>query len=383
MAVGFPTKANWAAGDVLTAAQMDDLAGTVNLFSNASAAAGSQLISNAAGTSVAYQATPSASNPVLNSAMQIWQRGTSIAIAASTVTYTADRWQIQTQANQATTVARYATSDTTNLPNIQYCSRVQRNSGQTGTSGITFAQNFESINSIPYVGKTITLSFYARAGANYSPSSSILTGGIYSGTGTDQSVITGYTGLASVMSTNAVLTTTWQRFTVSGTVGTTATELSVAFTYTPTGTALTNDYFEITGVQLDVGSVALPFRTFSQTFQGELAACQRYYYRQGGDNLSQTMGSGIGATTTIVTCNIYLPVQMRTAPTVVDYSTLNVTDVASTNTTVSSLAIATSSNSKNIASVNATVASGITTTRPYNLAAANSLSAYVGLSAEL
>ena len=35
MAVGFPTKANWAAGDVLTAAQMDDLAGTVNLLNPA------------------------------------------------------------------------------------------------------------------------------------------------------------------------------------------------------------------------------------------------------------------------------------------------------------------------------------------------------------
>jgi hypothetical protein len=32
MATGFPTKSNWSAGDVLTAAQMDDLAGTVNLL---------------------------------------------------------------------------------------------------------------------------------------------------------------------------------------------------------------------------------------------------------------------------------------------------------------------------------------------------------------
>lgn len=32
MAAGFPTKANWATGDVLTAAQMNDLAGTANLL---------------------------------------------------------------------------------------------------------------------------------------------------------------------------------------------------------------------------------------------------------------------------------------------------------------------------------------------------------------
>jgi hypothetical protein len=34
MAIGFPTKANWSAGDVLTASQMDDLAGTVNTLQN-------------------------------------------------------------------------------------------------------------------------------------------------------------------------------------------------------------------------------------------------------------------------------------------------------------------------------------------------------------
>ena len=32
MATGFPTKANWAAGDVLTSSALDDLAGTVNLL---------------------------------------------------------------------------------------------------------------------------------------------------------------------------------------------------------------------------------------------------------------------------------------------------------------------------------------------------------------
>ena len=30
MATGFPTKANWVSGDILTASQMDDLAGTLN-----------------------------------------------------------------------------------------------------------------------------------------------------------------------------------------------------------------------------------------------------------------------------------------------------------------------------------------------------------------
>jgi hypothetical protein len=52
MATGFPTKSNWAAGDVLTAAQMDDLAGTVNLLSPVGATSGYVLTANGTSTPV-------------------------------------------------------------------------------------------------------------------------------------------------------------------------------------------------------------------------------------------------------------------------------------------------------------------------------------------
>jgi len=143
-------------------------------------------------TGLRYSATPSASNPVLNSAMQNWQRGTSFSFAASTAasssTYTTDRWQTKTNANQAVTVSRQATGDTTNLPFIQYAYRYQRNSGQTGTGDLDMIQNFESVNSIPFAGKTVTYSFYARKGADYSAASSALAARIFTGTGTDQNI---------------------------------------------------------------------------------------------------------------------------------------------------------------------------------------------------
>jgi hypothetical protein len=239
-------------------------------------------------TGLRYTAGNPIPNPVLNSAMQIAQRGTSFSIAASSsATYTLDRWQVGTGANQASTVSRQATGDTTNLPNIQYCLRFQRNSGQTGTGNMPFSQSMESINSIPFAGKTVTMSFYARAGANYSPTSSALSTFLVSGTGTDQNVNTAYTGGVNVINQTTTLTTTWQRFTYTGNVGATATELAVYFQWTPTGTASTNDYFEITGLQIDIGSVALPFRTNGSTIQGELAACQRYYesYTFGSDGV--------------------------------------------------------------------------------------------------
>ena len=237
---------------------------------------GQTLVANSAATTGLQWQTPVQQNPVLNSAFQVWQRGTSVSVAAATNAYTADRWQISTGTTQACTISRQATSDTTNLPNIQYCGRFQRNSGQTGTASIGTYQSLESINSIPFSGKAVTISFYARAGANYSAASSALSFVLYSGTGTDQNVITGFTGVTAVASLTATLTTTWQRFTATGTVSSSATQLAIGTGFTPVGTAGTNDYFEMTGIQIEVGSVATPFHTFSTTLQGELAACRRY-----------------------------------------------------------------------------------------------------------
>jgi hypothetical protein len=229
-------------------------------------------------TGLRYTAGTVQANPVLNSAMQNWQRGTSIAVTANNSQYVMDRWYFFNNANQASVVSRQATGDTTNLPNIQYAARMQRNSGQTGVGAIGIAQSFETINSVPFAGKTVTLSFYARAGANFSSASNALSYYLPAGTGTDQNVVySGYTGRTTPLTATATLTTTWQRFTATGTIASTVTELSTVFEYTPTGTAGANDYFEVTGVQIDIGSVALPFRTYAATIQGELSACMRYY----------------------------------------------------------------------------------------------------------
>ena len=381
MAVGFPTKANWAAGDVLTASAQDDLAGTVNLLSNASAASGSQLVSNVAGTSVAYVATPSSSNPCLNSGMNVWQRSTSVAVSASTYVYTADRWQID--GGSALTVSRQATGDTTNLPFIQYCARVQRNSGQTNTSNIIFNQPFESVNSIPFAGKAVTLSFYARAGANYSQASSGLGVQLTTGTGTDQNPRSGsYTGQAFPINQTATLTTTWQRFTYSGTVAATATEMTVMFPFTPVGTAGTNDYYEITGVQIDIGSVALPFRTYAGTIQGELAACQRYYQRITPSSNTSPLCLGYAYSTTVGTVVFPLKTSMRVAPTSVEQngsSTGLLWDQVNASIGVSAVTLNTVGPDNVM--INCTVASGLTQFRPYVLI--SNTSGYLGISAEL
>jgi hypothetical protein len=276
---------------------------------------------SSATTGLRYSPTPSASNPILNSAFQVWQRGTSFSFN-NEGKFTADRW-CPAIPNTGATVSRQTTSDTTNLPFIQYCARLARNSGTTSTGTIGITQSFETVNSLPFAGKTVTMSFYARAGANFSASGSSIVTYLITGTGTDQNhAIGGYTGQATPVNSTATLTTTWQRFSFTGTIAATATEIAVNTGYTPVGTAGANDYYEITGWQIDVGSVALPFRTYAGTIQGELAACQRYFAIYAQD--SDVIGSGV--VTGSANAYIYskLPQSMRIAPSLTYVSGANI-----------------------------------------------------------
>lgn len=258
-------------------------------------------------------------NAVINGGFDIWQRGTSFVPTGSGV-YTADRWQYY-RSVAGSTVSRQTTSDTTNLPFIQYCARVQRDSGNTSTAGILGGYSLESVNSIPLAGRTVTLSFYARKGANFSNASSQITVDLKTGTGTDQNLLmSGYTGSVTALTVTPTLTTTWQRFSGTVTLASTATEIGLYLTSTPVGTAGAADYFEITGVQLELGSSATPFSRAGGTIQGELAACQRYYYQT--EKSQKYVFPGFSYSSTIFFAVAALPVSMRIAPTVVTSGTV-------------------------------------------------------------
>ena len=262
-------------------------------------------------TGLRYTAGTVQANPIINSSFQNWQRGTTGTTTGGITYPSADRWNAWTfAAGGSVTLSRQVTGDTTNLPNIQYCGRFQRVAGNTDTGILMLGQALETINSIPFAGKTVTISFYARKGANYSDSTGSINAQLYSATTTDTS-LNGLQAVSTVVAqTTSTLTATWQRFTATGTIGATSTQLAFVAFYGPTGTAGANDYFEITGTQIDIGSVALPFRTYAGTIQGELAACQRYYYEA---NNYQT-GFPAGTTDTNRRAFIQFPVQMRTIP---------------------------------------------------------------------
>jgi hypothetical protein len=366
MAVGLPLKTTYANGDVYSASDVNDTNGTVNLFQTST-------LSVAAGK-----------NFVINGGYDIWARGTSGTANGSSAGagYNADRWQDAAVGN-AITVSRQATSDTTNLPSIQYCARVQRNSGQTGTGIFYHTQSIETVNSIPLVGKIVTVSFYARKGANYSSASSALGFQLQTGTGTDQNIF-GMTGAAYAINSSATLTTTWQRFTftTSAAIATSVTELGLVFFYTPVGTAGAADYYEVTGVQLELGSYATTFSRAGGTIQGELAACQRYYWRTSSTNAYSPHGQGGVVSAPAV--NIYLvhPVPMRVSPTSLDYSNITIFTLADVQFTVSALTLIGAVSSGLISRVQAIITGGTANTGAI-LVNNNTTAGYVGLSAEL
>jgi hypothetical protein len=318
-------------------------------------------------------------NGVLNSNMSVWQRGTTFN--PTSVSYSADRWTC-TRAVTGSTITRQTTSDTTNLPFIQYCARISRDSGNAATNSIYFGQYFENVNSTPFINQTVTVSFYARKGANLSGTLNFY---LASGTGTDQNGITGtWTGNTYVVNQALTLTTTWTRYSYTGTVAAAKTQLGMLFDFGPTGTAGAADYFEVTGFQLEIASSASAYSPNAATFQGELAACQRYYYRITPSVTNGAFSVGNNYSTTINTSVIYPKVTLRTTPTLETSGTASnyKINTAGTAVTCSSVPVI-DQTSTDIIALNSTVASGLTAGNAGILAANSGTTSILAFSAEL
>jgi hypothetical protein len=263
---------------------------------------------------------------------------------------------------------------------------MQRDSGTTATNSASYAMSLETSESLKYAGQTVTLSFYARAGANFSGSgASSMRIYLAYGTGTDQNVVSGFTGVVYLVNgTVTAITTSWVRYSFTVAVPSTATQLGLELNALWSGTAGAADFFEITGVQLELGSVATPFARAGGSIGGELALCQRYYYRQGGDSLYPFFALGIASGTTQSTHAIVFPVTMRAVASSVDYSTLGVQQNGGAGVTaVTSVSINTNYTSRNSCTLYSNVAAGLVATTTYTLQGNNSTSSYLGFSAEL
>jgi hypothetical protein len=320
-------------------------------------------------------------NRIINGAMQVWQRGTSFTGINNSPTYSADRW--------GGFVAAVVTGEqilrSTSVPTgFQYSAAFGRTASNTNTNSIFLVQLIESVNMLDLASQTVTLSFWAKSGANYSGGNlSVL---VNSGTSADQSLATfsggpctGYTGNASVINGSQTTTSTWTRYSFTGSVGATAQELGVAFGYTPTGTAGADDNIYITGVQLEKGSTATSFdyRPYGTEFQ----LCQRYFYKVDGTDGLSSVGAGMSISTTEGRIAVQYPVKMRASPTASYSGTIYILNTTGAGTTVTS--IASNYGGAQGAMIGFGVASGMTVGAGNLLITASGASNYFQASAEL
>ena len=264
-------------------------------------------------------------NLIFNGAADIAQRGTSVSITGATVsTYGLDRWFGFTGGSNIT-----QSQVASGLTGFQYAVRTQRTAGQTSTGTIYLSQSLETRNTIPLAGQTVTWSFWGRIGSNFSGASNQVVSQVLSGTGTDQNILSGYTGASYVLNATTTLTTSWQRFTYTATVSSTATEIGILWNYVPSGTAGANDYFDITGVQLEIAPQATPFSRAGGSIGGELALCQRYFFKTYAQGTAPGSGGQAGAlispNTTATAASSFavswrFPITMRTTPSINLYS---------------------------------------------------------------
>jgi hypothetical protein len=344
MAVGWPTKVSYLNGDVFSASDINDTNGTINLL----------------GQSVAYTA---GKNKVLNSAAQIWQRGTSIA---TTGAYTADRWL---EVNNTNSITYTRSTDVPSSLGFQY-------SISRAGIGSNMTQRIEAANAAQLAGQTVTLSFYYKSTAG----ADSLGYSFYYANAADN-----FGAVTQIGSTQTIATpsTSWTRVSYTYTTISANAANGVAL-YIFRGSGATSTTL-ITGFQLEIGSTATAFQTATGTIQGELAACQRYYLRYSTPNTNYGLfasNSWAYATTTAVGFFSF-PVEMRVIPTSMDTSTLAYSKFDNTHFALTSLVLETGISTNKIAYVYGNMTGGPAAGTVGYFGSNNSSSAYIGFSAEL
>lgn len=245
-------------------------------------------------------------NKILNGDFSIWQRGTSFSSSG----YTADRWK---WAGGTGTISRQQFTPGS-APVAGYEGQYYLNWTITGNSqNYELQQNIENVRT--FAGQTVTLSFWARSTAGAQTQNAY----IYQNFGTGGSP----SSMVEAGAATYTPTSTWQRFSFTYTMPSiegktlgTNNDHYVWVRIAQMTTTATNTSLDIWGVQLEAGNQATPFHTATPNQQTELAACQRYYYRETKPSTgSSLIGPAYARTASISFVTWTFPVTMRSIPT--------------------------------------------------------------------
>jgi hypothetical protein len=277
-------------------------------------------------------------NVVINGAMQIAQRGTSVTGITGTGYYTADRWQfgVGTMGTWTQTVENDAPTGSGFRKSLKVLCTTADASPAAGDS-LAVVHAFEGQNLQQFLkgttsAKPFTVSFWVKANvtgtyivelvdadntrrvsASYSVSASATwekktitfpadTTGAFDNDNALSLNLRFWLGTGTDFSSGSPLQTTWGTGTTTRATG--QTNLASA----------TNNYWQVTGVQLEAGAVATPFEF--EDYSTTLRKCQRYFQtidnNGNGRVLSAYMFSG-----TLALGTFCFPVTMRVAPTAI------------------------------------------------------------------
>jgi hypothetical protein len=275
-------------------------------------------------------------NRIINGAMVIDQRNAGASVTPTDGQYTLDRWKFDVSQSSKLTVQQNAGSVTPPSSFSNYLG-VTSSSAYSVLTGDYFAfrQAIEGFNSADLAwgtasAQSVTLSFWVRSSLT----------GTFGGSLRNSAGNRSYPFTYSISSAN-----TWEQKTVTVAGDTTGTWLTtngtginvwfglgVGSTYSGTAGAWNSNNnfsatgatsvvgtngatFYITGVQLEVGTVATPFER--EIYSTTLAKSQRYYYRVTNNATTYTtFAVGRAYSSTEGTATVVMPVPMRASPTI-------------------------------------------------------------------
>ena len=242
-------------------------------------------------------------NVIINGDFDIWQRGTS---STTNGNYnSADRWWNYVNAGTNTW-----SRESTIVPTGSLYSMKSTQSVATATNW-QMNQAIETLNAIQYAGKTVNLSAQFCASASTTVSINLS----YS-TSTDVAPAGSWTGITSSGGTSSATSATTASFTqLSAQYAIPSTAKSLLVIVASTSVASGTSVY-VGKVQLELGSVATAFTKTGGTIQGELAACQRYYYLAVSGN-TLPIASAFSNSASLMRSVVPFPVPMRVNPSLV------------------------------------------------------------------
>jgi hypothetical protein len=300
---------------------------------------------------------------IINGGMDIWQRGTS-----SFTGWTADRWFSDVPG---------IISRSTDVPSGTGLSYSLKHTGATSNAALRQGVELPGTGNqgVFLDGSQWTVSFWVKLSAGTRNIGMYL------------SFTTGSGGVARDIfldTTTNTATTSWQKVSYTFAIPTgNSISSAVCVQVTPfiVGNGNAVDVF-MTGIQLESGSIATAFKRNANSLEGELSACQRYYFRN--TNAQYTVhGNGLGENSNQATFVINFPTTMRSAPSAIEYSQLAAFDGQTIIGSPSSVSINTANTSQSTGWVTFIKSGNINTYRPYYLINNNAPIGYLAFWAEI